>query len=128
MDSRLKRWLKWLKVVHDDIQQLLIKQNIFWEMQDIINANEELHKPSSFYRYLGDTYIAYISIGIRRQVKVNGQGVSFARLLTELANNPAVLSRKYYGSLYEGSTVEQRADRDFDRFCGSDKTCISSEI
>jgi hypothetical protein len=126
MDSRLKKWLRWLKVVHDDIQQLLIKRNIFWEVQDIIKANEQLRKPSSFYRYLGDTYVAYISIGVRRQVKVDRQSISFARLLTELANTPAALSRKYYVSLYEGSTVEQFADRDFDRFCGSDKTCISS--
>ena len=39
MDSRLKKWLRWLKVVHDDIQQLLIKRNIFWEVQDIIKTN-----------------------------------------------------------------------------------------
>jgi hypothetical protein len=115
-------------VVHDDIQQMLIKRNIFWEVQDIIKANNKLHKASSFYSYLGDTYVAYISIGIRRQVKVDKQSISFVRLLTELADTPAVLSRKYYVSLYKGSTVERFGDRDFDRFCGNDKTCISSEM
>jgi hypothetical protein len=94
MDSKLKKWLRWLKVVHDDIQQLLIKRNIFWEVQDIIRSNAKLHKPSSFYSYLGDTYVAYVSIGIRRQIKIDNQSISFARLLTELANTPAVLSRK----------------------------------
>jgi hypothetical protein len=128
MDSKLKKWLRWLKVVHDDIQQLLIKRNIFWEVQDIIRTNAELHKPSSFYSYLGDTYVAYISIGIRRQIKIDRQSISFARLLTELAKTPAVLSRKYYVSLYEGSTVEQLADRGFDRFCGTDKTCVSPDM
>ena len=128
MDSKLKKWLRWLKVVHDDIQQLLIKRNIFWELQDIIRTNAALHKPSSFYSYLGDTYVAYISIGIRRQIKIDDQSISFARLLTELANTPAVLSRKYYVSLYKGSTVEQFADGDFDRFCGTDKTCISPNM
>ncbi len=128
MDSRLSKWLRWLKVVHDDIQQLLVKRNIFWEVQDIIKNNNEIHKPSSFYSYLGDTYVAYISIGIRRQVKVDKQSISFARLLTELAETPAVLSRKYYVSLYKGSTVEHHADRDFDRFCENDKSCISSNM
>ena len=85
MDSRLSKWLRWLKEVHDDIQQLLVKRNIFWEVQDIIKNNKEIHKPSSFYGYLGDTYVAYISIGIRRQVKVDKQSISFARLLTELS-------------------------------------------
>ena len=128
MDSRLKKWLRWLKVGHDDIQQLLIKRNIFGEVQEIIRTNVALHKPSSFYKYLGDTYVAYISIGIRRQIKIDRLSISFARLLTELANTPAVLSRKYYVSLYQGSTVKQFADRDFDRFCGSDKTCISPDM
>lgn len=128
MDVRLNKWLKWLKVVHDDIQQLLIKRNIFWEVQDIIKTNDKLHKPSSFYSYLGEPYVAYISIEVRRQVKVDKQSISFARLLTELADTPAVLSRKYYVSLYKGSTSEHFADRDFDRFCGNDKTCISSDI
>jgi len=125
MDSKLKKWIRWLKVIHDDIQQLLIKRNIFWEVQEIIRTNVALHKPSSFYGYLGDTYVAYISIGIRRQIKIHPQSISFARLLTEIANTPAVLSRKYYVSLYKGSTVEQFANRDFDRFCGAGKTHIS---
>ena len=128
MDARLKKWLQWLNVVHDDIQQLLIKRNIFWEVQDIVKTNNELRKPSSFYSYLGDTYVAYIAIGIRRQVKVDGQSISFARLLRELSETPAVLSRKYYVSLYKGSTVEQLGDRDFDRYCGNDKTCVSSDM
>ena len=128
MDRRLEKWLKWLKVVRGDIQQLLIKQNIFWEVQEIIRTNGELHKPSSFYRYLGDTYVAYISIGIRRQIKIDKRSISFARLLTELAGTPALLSRKYYVRLYEGSFVERFADRDFDRFCGSDRTCISPDM
>jgi len=128
MDPRLKKWLRWLKVVHDDIQQLLVKRNIFWDVQGIIKANGELHKPSSFYTYLGDTYIAYITIGIRRQIKIDKQGISFARLLTELADTPSVLSRKYYGDLYKGSVIELDANRDFDRFCGSDNICISTDM
>jgi hypothetical protein len=128
MDTRLDKWLRWLKVVHDDIQQLLVKRNIFWEVQDIIKTNPELHKPSSFYSYLGATYVAYISIGIRRQVKIDKQSISFSRLLTDLISTPTVLSRKYYVGLYKGSTAEHLADRSFDQFCGSDKSCISSDI
>lgn len=128
MDNRLKKWVQWLKVVQDDIQQLLIKRRIFWEVQGIIKDNCELHKPNYFYSYLGDTYIAYILIGIRRQVKIDKQSVSFARLLSELADTPAVLSRKYYVSLYMGSIVEQFADSYFDKFCGSEKAFISSDM
>jgi len=128
MDHRLKKWIGWLKIVHDDIMQLIVKRNIFWELQEIIKANSELHKPSSFYKYLGDTYIAYISIGIRRQIKIDKKSISFARLLTELSETPSILSRKYYVSLYHGSAVEHLADRDFDKFCGSNKEFISPNM
>ena len=117
-----------MKVVHDDIQQLLLKRNIFWDVQEIIKNNNDLHKPSSFYSYLGDTYIAYISIGIRRQIKVNNQSISFARLLSDMIDTPSVLSRKYYTSLYQDSVVKDFADRDFDRFSGRGKNHISADM
>ncbi len=128
MDGRLEKWIKWLGIIERDVQQLLIKRNIFWEVQDIIRNNDALHRPSSFYSYLGDTYVAYISMGIRRQVKIDGTSISLARLLTEMAATPNVLSREYYTGLYQGSNVAHLADRDFDRFCGSDKQCISSDM
>ncbi len=128
MDNRLKKWKRWLKVVHDDLQQLLVNRNIFWEVQTIIKNNMELRKPSSFYTYLGDTYVAYISIGIRRQVKVSSQSISFTRLLTEIVDTPSVLSRKYYTGLYRGSVVEDMADRDFDKFSGRGQSHISKDM
>jgi len=128
MDTQLKKWICWLKVVHDDVQQLLINRNIFWDVQEIIKNNPDLHKPSSFYSYLGDTYVAYVSIGIRRQVKVSKQSISFARLLSEIIETPSVLSREYYRGLYKGSVVEDLADQHFDRFSGSGKACISGDM
>jgi len=128
MDDRLKKWIRWLEIIYYDITQLLVKQNIFWELQDIIKANSKLQKPSSFYKYLGDTYIAYITIGIRRQIKNDKYSISFARLLTELSQTPSVLSRKYFIGLYSGFAVEHLANRDFDKFCGINKDYISPDI
>src|SRR2546426_7612992 len=90
-----------------------------WEVQKIIRSNKNIQKPSSFYRYLGDTYVSYITIGIRRQIKIDRQSISFARLLSEIIETPSVLSRDYFKSLYKGSVAESLADRDFDRFAGN---------
>lgn len=129
MDTKLSKWMKWLKIIHDDVQQLLVKRRIFWEVQEIIRTSGDLHnKPSSFYGYLGDTYVAYIAIGIRRQIKCDSQSVSFARLLHEIQETPAVLSRKYYVGLYAGSAVEDLADVDFDSFSGVVKDHIDPGI
>lgn len=118
MNERLIKWIKWLKVIHDDIRSLLLNRNIFWEVQNIIKLNKDIQKPSSFYQYLGDTYVAYSASAIRRQIKIDNQSISFARLLSEIVEDPIPLSRSYYKSLYIGSTVEEFADADFDKFTG----------
>lgn len=116
MDLRLKKWIRWLAVIKADVQQLLINQNIFWEIQELIRANERIQKPSSFYKYLGDTYVSYATIGIRRQLKIDQSSISFSRLFADIAENPKTLSREYYKSLFKGSVVEDLADRQFDRY------------
>ena len=117
MDPKLAKWLKWFAVVHDEIQQLLIAKDIFWSVQDLVKANPQIQKPSAFYKYLGDTYISHVLIGIRRQVKVDPNAISFVRLLTEINESPEKFTRKYFTSLYSGSLVENRADKEFDEFC-----------
>jgi len=116
MDTRLKKWIRWLAVIHDDVQQLLVNQNIFWEVQEIIKNNKRVHKPSSFYQYLGDTYISHVTVGIRRQLKIDQTSISFARLLTEIAKHPSSLNRIYYKNLFKGSVVEDLADKQFDKY------------
>lgn len=128
MDRKLEKWIRWLKVVHDDVQQMLVKQNIFWDVQEIIKSNESLHQSSSFYAYLGDTYVAYICTAIRRQVKCGGDSISFSRLLSEIIESPEILSRKYYKDLYVDSVVADRADFDFDKFAGEGCSHISKSM
>jgi len=91
MDPRLAKWIRWLKVVHDEIQQLVMAKDTFWEVQEMIKANKKIQKPSSFYQYLGNTYVSHSVIGMRRQLKVDSQSISLARLLTEMAETPEVV-------------------------------------
>ncbi|MEO8418994.1 MAG: hypothetical protein ABI475_09740 [Methylophilaceae bacterium] len=116
MDPKLTKWLKWLKVIHDDIQDLVVAKREFSEVQGLIKNNPKLHQPSSFYHYLARTYVSHVTIGLRRQIKCDSQSISFARLMTEMIDSPATLSRKYYVGLYKGSTAEMFANRDFEKF------------
>ncbi len=124
MNTRLIKWTKWLKVIHDDIQSLLVNRSIFWEVQKIIKDNKDIQKPSTFYKYLGDTYVAYSAIAIRRQIKNDKQSISFVRLLSDIMEDPKPLSRTYFKSFYVGSIVETFADSDFDKFTGENKDYI----
>lgn len=119
MNQKLKKWIKWLDVIHDEVQQLVIDKDIFCSVQRLIKENKKIQKPSSFYKYLGDTYISHSVIGVRRQLKADKQCISFARLLGEIANNPELITRKYYCDLYTGSVVADLANKHFDRYCKS---------
>jgi hypothetical protein len=94
----------------------------------MIKNNKNVQKPSSFYDYLNDTYIAYAVMGVRRQVKINDTSISLARLFSEIIDTPQVISREYYKNLYKSSAVEVFADRDFDRFAGKGGKHIRTEM
>ncbi len=96
---KLKKWLRWMGTIHDEILGLLRDTNMFWEVQDIIRANPRIQKPSAFYRYLGRTYLSHALAGLRRQIKPNKKSISFVGLLDDIARNSEQLSRSYYRSL-----------------------------
>ena len=128
MDPKLAKWIRWLKIIHDEIQHLVLAKDAFWEVQEIIKSNKRIQKPSYFYQYLGNTYVSHSVIGMRRQLKVDRQSISLARLLTEMAETPEVISRKYYRGLYSGSVVERFAYRDFDKFSEPGAPHISKKM
>ncbi len=128
MDTKLKKWIKWLKIIESEIYDLIITKDIFWEVQDLIKKNKKIQKPSIFNKYMGDTYISHVIIGIRRQVKIDNKSISFARLLSDINKDPIKITRNYFINLYKGSAVEDIADNDFDQFCGEDRNYISHNM
>ena len=101
-----------------EIRSLSVNRNIFWEVQNVIKNNPKIQKPSSFYEFLGSTYVISALMGVRRQIKINKDSISFAKLLKEIFDTPEILSRDRFVALYKGSAVEHLANRHFDKFAG----------
>ena len=99
ISPKLKKWLKWMETIQNDIQTLLRDTSMFWAVQDIISENPRLRTPSAFYRYLGRTYLSHALSGLRRQIKPQKDSISLVGLLEEIAKTPEELSRSYYRSL-----------------------------
>ena len=118
MDPKFEKWNKWICTIYEDVVKLVEHQQIFGKVQDIIKANPEIQKPNEFYRFLEDTYGAFIAIGIRRQIKPQ-KGGSLVGLLEDIRENPSVLSRSRFMELYSAS-MQSGASPIFDnRFSGS---------
>lgn len=118
MDQKFEKWDRWICTIYKEAVKLVEHQQVFVEVQDIIKANPKIQKPNVFYRFLEDTYAAFSAMGIRRQIKPQEDG-SLVRLLTEIIENPSVLSRKRFVELYPAN-MQLSASRIFDkRFSGS---------
>jgi len=129
MDDTFNKWDKWIDAILSEITKLSIDRYIFWEVQDIINNNPKIQKPSSFYDFLRNIYGVSAVMGVRKQVKIDKDSISLAKLLQEICDNPEILSRTRFFAHYKGSTVEKIAklmrttieefdSRNFDKFAG----------
>jgi len=129
MDKTFNKWTKWLDIIHKEITSLSTNRHIFWEVQEIIKSNKKIQKPSSFYEFLGSAYASLAVMCIRRQVKIDKQSISFARLLEQISNNPRVISRQRYVALYGiDSMMKETGERDFNKFADKSGKHINSAI
>ena len=115
--QRIDKWKKWLKKIKADAQNLVMYRSMFKEVNEIINENTLLHDYNHYFRYMNDSHIALIIMGLRRQIKNDPQSISITRLLYEIADNAQLITRHYYVSLYSNSSIQFLADEHFDQFC-----------
>jgi hypothetical protein len=121
-DQLIDKWNRWIKIIYKDLQGLLIMRHIFWEVQEIIKRNDRIQKRSTFYKWMGSTYSASVSVGIRRQVDERRDSVSLLRLLSDMKRNPTALTRERHRSLYSPENLKVGlADRCFDKYSGTGK-------
>ncbi len=116
MDPKLTKWLRWLEIIKNEVQDLVMAKHIFHEVQRMISDNPLLHQNNSFYDYLSRTYVSHVVIGVRRQIKCDDQCISMVHLFDEMIASPQAFPRTDYTAQYKGSVVENFANKDFDRF------------
>ncbi len=113
--------------IHTDIENLLVIRFVFRGVRSIIQANPRLDQPSSFYSWMGATYVTAAAVGCRRHATIRNDSVSFARLLQEISLAPSVLSRERHVSKYAAASQPiSVADREFDSLAGTGQPHLDS--
>jgi len=139
MDDKFIKWNEWIDRILSEIRTLSIDRNIFWEVQEIIKNNPKIQKPSKFYNFLRNNYTASALMGIRKQVKIDKDSISFARLLQEICDTHKILSRTRFFDNYKestvveiaklmGKTVEEFESRNFNQFAGKTVNYADPEL
>ena len=127
--QKLEKWLKWMQVIHDEIQLLVWEAKMFWEVQDIIRQNPRIQNPNPFYRYLGRLYVSHTLVGLRRQIKPQKDSISFVGLLEDIARNPTELSLSYYRSRRRETVIFgiDVVKQEFSKYADPNCECICSK-
>jgi hypothetical protein len=129
--DRRTRLIGWLEVIFADVQQLLLNDHIFWELQEIVERNDEFLRASGlFTRFIASAYAQSAAIGIRRQIKANTDSVSIMRFLKEIQTYPDLVSRAHYMSLYKGleDWRIELGQHDFDKVAGTGSKHLPPEL
>jgi hypothetical protein len=83
--ARRVRLIDWLHVIFRDVQDLLLDDHVFWELQEVVRRNPQFSTASGlFTRWIASAFVQATAVGVRRQAKANGDSVSLRRFLQEV--------------------------------------------
>lgn len=107
MNKKVKKWSNWLNVIGVQIQNMLIKKDTHNTILKIISNNKHLHQHNPFYDHLFHTYIAYISVSVRRQLKRNNNSISLYGLLSDMSENKSNIPKHEYITIDPDADIER---------------------
>lgn len=127
MRQKRDKWVKWIRIIDGEVTHLTRYRTVFWETQEIIKNNERIQRPSSFYGLIGTGYVSLMTMGIRRQIKIDKDSISMASLLCDIHKNPEAITRKWFLQMYAGRLPDRLANLDFDRFAGPNSRFVDPQ-
>lgn len=125
--SRLRRrWKEWLPDIRRDLQDLLGRQEIFWDLQEVAQENEAILNPGEFFDWMCTSHLIAISVGVRCHVDFDKRSHSLARILYEMLENPGIISRDWHVRMYQKSPFgEDLGHMSFNASVGKSAKCLS---
>lgn len=115
-DGLFEKWTTWIERIYNETVTLFAYRSFYRGLAEITQANDEI-PASSFFDALGAWYATTQVMAVRRQTDTGRDAVSLARLLTNMADNPQVMTRERFLSLWgEEEHWRRRANEQYDRY------------
>jgi hypothetical protein len=126
-DTLYEKWKGWIEKIYNETITLFSYRSFYRGVGEMTQNNQNI-PPSSFFDALGSWYATTQSIAVRRQTDLDRQAVSVARLLSNMAANPTVMTRSRYTSMYDDEGHWQtRANGTYDKYAGEGAETIAPE-
>lgn len=119
--QRRNRLIGWLEAIRTDVQDLILDQHLFWELQAIIDANPRFtQEPGLFNQWMASSFVQATAVGVRRQAKSGDDSISLKRFLQEVRKCPSLVSREFYLSFFFDAAdwLKEIGDDHFDSIAG----------
>lgn len=124
LDSQLDILLK-------QMHELSMAQHIYYEVRNIVDANQQILTSNHFYAWMDHTYTTTMIVGIRRLVDPDSRSISFMTFLSDIKSNPHILSRSTYKGLYKtmcSELSESYQDEQFDQLVGGGASHVDPAV
>jgi hypothetical protein len=105
--SRVEKWQRWLEPLQNDVTSLQVNREIWNCMAQTIDANPDIPRSVALV-FIRSNYVTSQAVAIRRLAEPSSRVVSFAGLLTEIAQCPEDLTA--------ASVLPARSDRERPRW------------
>lgn len=129
--ARRDRLINWLEVVSRDVEDLLLDDHVFWQLQDVVRRNPRFATASGlFTQWMATAFVQATAIGVRRQAKADDDSVSLRRFLLGVQKYPSLVSREHYMSLFKGEHPDliEAGQLEFDDVAGAGQPHLPSTI
>ena len=122
------KWIDWLDKIEERVMDLVLRRHVYREVVEIVKSNPRINVANVFHSLVHDTYITYISVGIRQQLDTNQDAISLRKLLKELSEHSHIMTRRRYLTLYPPHYELRLANKDFNRFADPDAPYLNKNM
>lgn len=129
-EERRERLIGWFETIKRDVQDLLLDDHVFRELQEIVKANPAFKECSGLFTdWMASCFAQATAVGIRRQAKER-DGISLKRALNEIKNYPILISREHYLRLFDGKSEHliELAEEDFEEIADESGSHLLPEV
>jgi len=128
--KQFKKWCNWINTILDDIQTVYFHRSMYRGLSTLVAKYDQRDKNTLFFAFLQNIFVDSLSMGIRRQIKINKDSISLVRLLSELKEMPSFVTRKDYYDLWQkhDKGIDVFKARTFALFAAQDAHHIDGKI
>ena len=123
-----RKWTRWIDRISAELVRSSVDREVFEQWEAVIQRNPSLDMNNRFMSLIWSSYFDRQVLVVRRQVQCKKPSISLVRLLHEVADYSAHLSRQAFVTSYtrpEFRDTWREGQRLFDSFAGRGGTHVS---